>query len=56
MVTLPLILNKWILPAILNNFIGKYDLVFDIESITFVTLENKHPLNRQDFLILFIAR
>ena len=50
MVSHPLILNRWILPAILHNFIGTYDLVFDIKSITFVMLENKHPSNRLDFL------
>ena len=56
MVSLPCILNRWILPTILDNFIGTYDLVIDIKSITFVTLENKQPLNRPDFLILLMTR
>ena len=55
-VNLPLILNRWILPAILHNFIGTYDLVFDIKSITLVTLENNHPLKKLDFLILIVTR
>ena len=55
-VSLPLILNRWILPAILHNFIGTYDLVFDMKSINLVTLENNHPLNKLDFLILLATR
>ena len=52
----PLILNKLMLPSILQNFMGTYAVVFDMKSIIFVTLENSHPLNRQDFLILFMTR
>ena len=55
-VNLPLILNKCILPAILHRFIGTYDCMFDIKSITLVMLENKHPLNKLDFLILLVTR
>ena len=35
MVSIPIILNRWILPAILHNFIGTHDLVFEIKIITF---------------------
>ena len=41
------------LPTILHNFTGTYDLVSDIKSITTVTLVNNLPLNRVDLLILF---
>ena len=44
------------LPGILHNFIGPYDLVFDMNSNTLVMLENKCPLDRLDFLILLETR
>ena len=30
--SLPLILNRWVLPAILHNFIGTYGLAFEIKA------------------------
>ena len=55
-VNFPLILNKCILPAILHRFIGSHDCVFGIKSIILVTLENKHPPNKLDFLLLLVTR
>ena len=49
-VNLPQSLNKCILPAILFNFIGTYVVAFDMKSTILVTLENRCPLNKQDFM------
>ena len=54
--SLPLILNKWILPATLHNFIGTYEWVFDMKSNILVLLENKHPLKKLHFLNLLVTR
>ena len=43
MVSLPLSLNKLILPAILFNFIGTYVVALDIKSTILVILENRCP-------------
>ena len=51
-----LILNKWIHPATLHNFIGTYEQVLDIKSNILVLLENKHPLKKVDFLNLLVTK
>ena len=56
MVNLPLSLNKCILPAILFTFMGTYLVALDIKSTIMVILENRHPLNKQDFLTLHMTR
>ena len=53
-VNLPLILNKYMLPEILHRFSSTYDCLSDMNSITLVMFENKCPLNKFDFLILFV--
>ena len=53
-VNLPHILNNSMLPAILHRFTGTYDCVSNMNSITLVMFENKCPLNKFDFLILFV--
>ena len=55
-VNLPLIFNRCILPAILHGFIGMYECMFDMKTITLVMLESQHPLNKLDFLILLMTR
>ena len=45
-VSLPLILNECMLPAILHRFTGTDNCVSDINSITFVILENRCPPNK----------
>ena len=52
---LPLILNRWMLPATLHSFIGMYELVFDTKRNIFV-LENKLPLKKLDFLFLLVTK
>ena len=54
-VSLPLILNKCMLPAILHRSTGAYDCVSDMNSITLVILENRCPLNKLDFLTLLMT-
>ena len=54
--SLPLILNKWILPATLHNFIGTYEWVLDMKSNILVLLENNHPLKKLDFLNLLVSK
>ena len=54
--SLPLILNKCILPATLHNFIGTYEWVFDMKSKILVLLENKRPLQKLVFLTLLVTK
>ena len=54
--SLPLILNKWILPVTLHHFIGTYEWVLDIKSRILVLLENKHPLQKLVILSLLITK
>ena len=54
--SLPLILNKWILPATLHNFIGTYEWVLDMKSNILVLLENKCPLKKLDLLNLLVTK
>ena len=54
--SLSLILNKCILSATLHNFIGTYEWVLDIKSKIFVSLENKHPLQKLVFLSLLSTK
>ena len=53
---LPLILNKWMLPATLHSFIGMYEWVLDIKSNILVILETRHHLVKLDFLILLVTK
>ena len=54
-VSLPLILNKCMLPTNLQRFTGTYDCVSDMNSITSWILENRHPLNKLHFLTLLVT-
>ena len=53
---LPLILNKWILPATLHNIIGTYEWVSDMNSNIMVLLENKQPLTKLVFFNLLVTK
>ena len=46
----PIILNNWMLPAVLHSFIGTYYCTSEINSIILTVLENKHPLHNFNFL------
>ena len=54
--SLPLILNKCILLATLNNYIGTYEWVLDIKNKILVLLENKHPLQELVFLSFLVTK
>ena len=56
MVNLTLSLNKCILLAVLFYFLGTYVVALDIKSTILVILENRCPLNKQDFLTLHMTR
>ena len=54
--SLPLILNKCMLPAILHRFTRTYDYVSNMNSITLVILESRCPLNELDFWLCLWQR
>ena len=47
---MPVILNSWMLPAVLHSVIGTIYCTSEINSIILTALENKHPLHRFNFL------
>ena len=48
--SVPVILNRWMLPVVLHNFMGMYYCTYKINIIIFTALENKHPLHNFYFL------
>ena len=47
---MPMILNKWVLPAVLHNLIGTYYCTSEMNIMIFTALEKMCPLHNFDFL------
>ena len=47
---MPMILNKWILPVVLHNFIATLYYTSEMNIMIFTALEDMCPLHNFDFL------